>query len=122
MNKLNKNYTNLLLICDRLFSAVSEQQHTLSSYGWKKEGKIEYSKAGARKFQFDEIEYILEEYRKEHDNLFFNNEITEKISFVNRLIKIRDMALELCDMNHIDGCICKQCKLINLILNSKENE
>lgn len=71
MNKINKNYTNLLLICDRLATAVSEQQHTLSSYGWKKEGKIEYSKAGARKFQFDEIGYILEEYWKEHDNLFF---------------------------------------------------
>ena len=115
MNKLNKNYTNLLLICSRLVSVVSEQQYTLSSYGWQKEGKIEYSKAGARKYQFDKIENVLKEYTQEYENLYFDKEITDKISFVNNLIEIRDLALELCDMDHREGCVCKQCKLVSLI-------
>ena len=115
MNKLNKNYTNLLLICSRLVSVVSEQQYTLSSYGWQKEGKIEYSKAGARKYQFDKIENVLKEYTQEYENLYFDKEITEKISFVNNLIEICDLALELCDMDHREGCVCKQCKLVSLI-------
>ena len=59
VERLKLDYSHVRHTLDRLTTAAAEQQHTLQSLGWNVDDKnpsVTHSRAGARKFQYDEVD------------------------------------------------------------------
>jgi hypothetical protein len=61
--KAEADRSEVLRTADRLSNAVSEQQHTLGSRGWKSDNDLRWSAAGARWHQYQEVQAALTDLR-----------------------------------------------------------
>lgn len=105
---MNIRVDDLMIALERLYSVVAEQQYALESLGWIEDNDIVYSKAGARKHQFEAVSLAVKDALEVLEGRSAESELIKK------LLEIKDKARRACSIGHSNGCKCWCCEVVSL--------